>query len=134
MLFIILILVLVLILNSKDWTQDYESENILMRLDDLAPAFIKYENNSIYPADNIWEATGIEFMCPICYLNDDKEHSIICWDSSIPQYVLPNPGRWDLEGNDFEDLSLIGNTTSSVRLMGGCRAHFLIKDGNVIGE
>jgi len=81
------------------------------------------------------EAKGIMFLCPVDFLKNNGPigtHSIICWDPSVPiQEGLTGPGRWHLVGDSFENLSLVGLTTSSVLLSGGCNAHFHIINGTI---
>lgn len=79
------------------------------------------------------EAKGIEFLCPKCFQEKGGPvgcHVIICWQPDVPADVTPGPGRWQLVGRNFEDLSLVANPTS-VQLNGGCNAHFTVSGGNV---
>ena len=106
-----------------------------MRLSELRPSFLKYNTeHSWQRVETIEEADGVMFACPICFTNKGNTlvgaHSIICWEPSVPAEVHPKPGRWNLVGTNFEDLSLI-NGSSSVLLEGGCGAHFLVKNGNI---
>lgn len=81
------------------------------------------------------DARGIMFLCPTCFNNNGGPkgtHSIVCWDPSVPLTEnLAGPGRWHLQGDTFENLTLIGPTTSSVLLTGGCNAHFHIVNGEI---
>ena len=81
-------------------------------------------------------ATGIRFACPRCFLDNGRQrpgvHSIVCWDPSVPQTVTPIPGRWNMVGSGFDDLSLVAGS-SSILLDGdgGCHAHFFIRNGRI---
>ena len=75
------------------------------------------------------EAQGIMFGCPKCA---PGEHMIICWNPDVPDDLSPLPGRWDLVGDNFVTLSLVGRGTSnSVLLTSGCQAHFFVTDGEI---
>ena len=110
-----------------------------MKLTELDPDFIKI-NDFIHDQNfkivkDVKEADGIMFYCPVCLANQQKGadihvHSIICWQPKVPSNIHPNPGRWNLVGTSFEDLSLI-NGSSSVYLQGGCKAHFFITNGEI---
>jgi hypothetical protein len=108
-----------------------------MRLSDLKPEYWQYvsetEQHAVIKKD---DANGIMFLCPECTrrkLNGEKihVHSILCWNPSVPQTILPIPGRWNILGDNFEDLTL-QNGSSSVALTGACNAHFCIKNGEII--
>lgn len=75
------------------------------------------------------------FVCPKCFAaNDHKRpgvHSIICWDPSVPQTVFPNPGRWELVGDSFENLTLRAGSSSILLTGPGCQAHFFITNGEI---
>jgi hypothetical protein len=46
--------------------------------------------------------------------------------------MSPTPGRWDFQGTGLQDLTLVAGS-SSVLLTGGCRAHFFVRDGEIVG-
>jgi len=108
-----------------------------MKLTELHPHWI----NHVSETEEHWnvrrkKANGILFLCPECTRRKKNGenihvHSVICLDVTVPQTAHPNPGRWNLLGNTFKDLSLI-NVSSSVALNGGCNAHFFIKNGEII--
>lgn len=79
-------------------------------------------------------ANGVRFACPKCYIRRGNTlvgvHSIICWNPTVPQTVSPAPGRWNMVGSSFEDLSLVAGS-SSVHLPEGCGAHFLVTSGDI---
>lgn len=108
-----------------------------MTLAELSPRFIKRtgERSRAY-VERIEEAEGIQFLCPRCFINNGGAvgtHSILCWNLATPSEISPGPGRWDLHGTDYADLTLVGAGTSSVLLPGeGCGAHFHISNGMVI--
>lgn len=78
------------------------------------------------------DADGIWFLCPKCFSERGKIgcHSVICWSPKVPGNIEPSPGRWNLVGTGYNDLSLIANPTS-VKLEGGCNAHFTVSNGQV---
>lgn len=106
-----------------------------MKLAELEPQFLKIKDERTYlHVDNIKEADGIDFLCPVCFVangNSNKgTHHIMCWQLHVPQTHYPIPGRWNFLGTCFTDLTL-QNGSSSVLLTGGCRAHFFIKNGEI---
>src|SRR5438270_304458 len=128
-----------------------------MRLTDLEPTFRKIDRRidtwTIHKEDDtteqvtglrlyavevatIEEADGLWLLCPLCFKNNNGKigtHSISCWKLNIPQSDdLTGPGRWDLCGTGFNDLSLRGAETSSVLLTQRCKAHFSIVNGDII--
>lgn len=76
----------------------------------------------------------MQFLCPKCFEGSGRTsrgvHSIVCWRPRVPAGVSPAPGRWELEGTGFEDLSLVARM-SSVHLQGGCNAHFHVERGAI---
>ena len=59
-------------------------------------------------------ANGICFVCPKCWIANGRQrpgvHSIHCWAPGVPLDVgLVGPGRWELHGTNFEDLTLVAN-------------------------
>lgn len=108
-----------------------------MKLTDLKPEFWKYvSKEETFTEVSREEANGIMFLCPECMkrkLAGEKIHihSVLCWDTSVPQEAIPNPGRWNILGTDFDNLEL-QNESSSILLTGGCNAHFWIRNGEII--
>lgn len=109
-----------------------------MRLTELEPEFIKRgrneENQETYSPVSIGEADGLFFLCPKCFsINKGNvgTHAMICWKPHVPQDVSPSPGRWNLVGTGYHDLTLVAGR-SSVKVEAGCRAHFHITNGEVI--
>lgn len=113
-----------------------------MRLITLKPQFLKLENSPGESAaakskvvSDITEADGIMFICPKCYMDNGMTekgtHHILCWTPKIPTEVNPKPGRWNLVGTNFRDISLVAGS-SSILLTGGCNAHFWIRNGEII--
>lgn len=80
---------------------------------------------------------GIIFLCPKCFRKNQGSrgtHSVICWQPHVPQTTNPIPGRWAFLGNSFETLTLVAGS-SSISLTGdGCKAHFFIQEGKIIGS
>lgn len=106
-----------------------------MRLADLEPEFLKRVTEDRSTLDvTIAEADGIVFVCPKCFAANGNQrpgvHSIICWRPRVPADVTPGPGRWEFIGTCLDDLSLVAGS-SSVLLMGGCNAHFFVRNGAI---
>lgn len=114
-----------------------------MRLTELEPQFIKHERRDGHeyyiPIDNIAEAQGIEFLCPLCFAANRGSrgtHMVICWSRSkgIPEDVSPKPGRWKMDGTGYADLTLNADPPGharSVQLLGGCNWHGHITNGEI---
>lgn len=125
-----------------------------MRLLDLEPQFIRRtiepccvgtpgcnvvsphtEHEVLYNVDSISLAHGIMFLCPVCFKANNGSvgtHSIICWRPMVPPNVDPKPGRWELQGTNLSDLTLVAGS-SSILIQGGCNAHFFIRNGMIEG-
>ena len=105
-----------------------------MKLTELQPAFIvQGDDGAFRPVQSLPEADGIMFLCPQCYRAKGSAigvHRVICWQPGVPPHIAPGPGRWQLQGSGFDDLSLVANS-SSVQLHGGCEAHFFVTGGAV---
>ena len=100
-----------------------------MRLSELDPEFIRhFDGGGHQRVETMAEATGIKLLCPKCASGD--RHWIICWSPVVPQSIMPKPGRWNMQGSGFDDLSLVAGS-SSVSLTSGCRAHFMVANGEV---
>lgn len=101
-----------------------------MRLAELEPTFLKYISPDRFQevGDVMVGADGVMFTCPKCRLTDG--HSIICWSPSVP---LPfhSPGRWEMRGTGFHDLTLYAAPLSSVKLLSGCLWHGNVVNGEV---
>jgi hypothetical protein len=105
-----------------------------INLSSLEPHLLKYIDENTYEYTfNINEADGISFLCPECY---DKNggaigtHTILCWTPKIPLSVSPSPGRWFIIGTDISNITL-EQSSSSIQLNNGCRAHFFVRNGIV---
>jgi hypothetical protein len=105
-----------------------------VKLTDLSPQFLKHvDDTHFHRVDSIAEADGLLFLCPKCFVANGGKigtHSVICWTPSVPQTVKPIPGRWNLVGTSFDDLSLVAGS-SSVKLEGGCQWHGFVTNGQV---
>lgn len=84
--------------------------------------------------DTVEGADGVIFMCPKCYEDEPVgaigTHSIVCWQPHVGQEHTPKPGRWQLVGTTIDDLSLVADS-SSVKIEGGCEAHFHVRNGRI---
>ncbi len=108
-----------------------------MKLVDLDPKFLtRIDDQHSRQHDDIARADGVMFLCPKCLSQSTRGkigvHWCICWSPSVPQTTHPVPGRWTLVGTGYHDLSLVAGS-SSVALLGGCHAHFFIRNGEIIG-
>lgn len=107
-----------------------------MKLTELEPEFLAWKDDAHFQCvDSLTEADGISFVCPTCFKANGHQrpgvHSIICWEPNVPQTTSPKPGRWEMQGTGYHDLTLVAGS-SSVHLTGpGCGAHFYIRDGEV---
>ena len=107
-----------------------------MKLTELEPEFLKIidEKTSEYVV-KLEEADGVLFVCPKCLHNNGYKregvHSVICWEPNVPQTRDPKPGRWVMQGTGFADLTLVAGS-SSVLLTDGCRAHFYVRNGEIV--
>ncbi len=85
--------------------------------------------------DTLAEAQGVTFLCPKCFLANGGPkgtHSIVCWAPVVPQTVDPKPGRWELVGTGFADLTLrAGSSSVLLTDAAGCRAHFFVTNGEI---
>ena len=116
-----------------------------MRLTELEPRlmgrpYIDREGRQSWRTDalSIAYAAGIQFLCPICFEKNGGPvgtHTVVCWDGSVPPVFVPTPGRWDRQGDSFENLTLVGagEKSDSVLLTteGGCKAHFFVRNGEI---
>lgn len=106
-----------------------------MRLVDLEPMFLKIiDDKTFRMIDSIADADGVQFLCPACFRKNGGNrgtHSIICWKPHVPQTFYPVPGRWNMQGTAYADLTLFAGS-SSIHLTGpGCGAHFHITNGQI---
>jgi hypothetical protein len=89
-----------------------------MKLSELQPHFVEFQGGSWHDVEDIGQADGITFLCPVC-LGQNGEHAILCWSFKIPQTVLPRPGRWVFVGTGYADLTLAAVCSSLRRFVGG---------------
>jgi hypothetical protein len=105
-----------------------------VRLRDLEPQFLKIEDPKTHRyVDRLGEADAVRFLCPKCFAANGGNvgtHGVICWRPHVPQDVTPNPGRWEMQGTGYDDLTLVAGS-SSVLLTGGCAAHFYVRNGAI---
>ncbi len=117
-----------------------------MKLTELQPELLKRQPGgvSIHYVQDIKDADGITFLCPVCFQKNGGEsgtHHIMCWRPSVPPDVSPKPGRWEFRGSGLQDISLVsyplpggGMSASSVLLpdADGCKAHFHVTNGDIV--
>ena len=107
-----------------------------MKLTELQAHFARLvdDRGSYVHVDDIVQADGVWFLCPKCFLangsSDVGTHGILCWAPKVPQTISPTGGRWELRGTGIADLSLVAGSPS-VKLTGGCAAHFFVQRGEI---
>lgn len=86
-----------------------------MRLVDLDPEWVivgSTPNAIRRDADlTIATAQGVLFLDPVEFAKNGGEvgtSSVLCWfrNRGVPDDEAPGPGRWDVTGSDFSDLTL----------------------------
>lgn len=106
-----------------------------MRLTELEPSFVVIIDDTHERwTDEIAGADGILFLCPKCFETNGGPvgtHRILCYTPHVPQTRSPAPGRWNLVGTGYEDLTLEAGS-SSILLTSGCQWHGFIRNGEVI--
>ena len=93
----------------------------------------EHTEHEYYVPASFTDADGVMFLCPKCWLANAGPvgtHGIICWRPRVPAGVRPGPGRWEFQGTSLDDLTLVAGS-SSVRLDGGCNAHFHVRGGSI---
>jgi hypothetical protein len=101
-----------------------------VKLTDLEPQFLKITSPTTYHhVETIAEADGIMFLCPKCFAT----HSILCWRPRVDASHRPGPGRWEFEGASYNDLTLVAGSSSVFLTGDGCKAHFFVRNGEIIG-
>lgn len=108
-----------------------------MRLSDLEPQFLKrVDDKTFQHVDTLAEADGVFFVCPKCLEANGGArpgvHGVICWGPQVPQTTSPTPGRWELRGIGYDDLTLVAGSSSVLITGPGCGAHFLVRDGAIV--
>lgn len=104
-----------------------------MRLTDLEPSVLRNHGPRWTFGGSIADADGLMFLCPVCYMANGGPvgtHVVVCWRPRVPLSVSPGPGRWEFDGDSLDNLSLVAGS-SSIKLTGGCNAHFYVKNGQI---
>jgi len=108
-----------------------------MRLSELEPQFLKITSPTTFQdVDAIADADGVIFLCPVCFRANGGSvgtHSVICWQPHVPQTIPPTPGRWNFVGTGYGDLTLRAGSSSIALTGDGCKAHFFITNGEIVG-
>lgn len=106
-----------------------------MKFSLLEPTFLTIEDPKTYRlTDRIGEADGVQFLCPVCFMQNQGRvgtHSIICWRPHVSQEVPPTPGRWEFKGTGYGDLTLFAGSSSILLRTSPCKAHFFVENGEV---
>ena len=112
-----------------------------MKLSELEATFLKIipqaDDRQVYEmlGSERKGADGIQFLCPKCFkANNGKvgTHAVICWFIGTPAHIEPQPGRWNPQGSNLDDLTFIGPRAASVLLTSGCKWHGFIKNGTAV--
>lgn len=90
----------------------------------------------IVEVSTLAEAQGVEFLDPVEFTKNGGPvgtSTVICWfkDRGVPDDVSPGPGRWNVSGSNFSDLTLDPSVDLS---MGGQKPgwwHGWVKNGEV---
>jgi hypothetical protein len=117
-----------------------------MNLRDLDASLRKIvdERGSHRAVDDVTEADGVMFLCPLCFTRNGGPvgtHRVICWSPKVLQTLSPGPGRWPLTGTSIDDLTLSPSIALGDEIVlgatphhpGGCRAHFFVRNGAIEG-
>jgi len=106
-----------------------------VRLTELEPELVAHapSASAAHLPLTLDNAQGLLFVCPKCHSAQGRpgSHSVLCWfrNRGVPDDETPGPGRWDVSGTGFDDLSL----SPSVHLSGpGCGWHGFIRNGEII--
>lgn len=107
-----------------------------MKLIELSPQFLKVQDATHYlHVDKVTEADGVTFLCPVCFVKKGGPigtHSIMCWQPNVPQSIPPTPGRWKFVGTGLNDITLVAGSSSVFLSTAECKAHFFIRNGEVL--
>lgn len=115
-----------------------------MRLTELEPQFVRYENRSgekyTIPVQSAAESQGIWFLCPVCFAKNGGPVGTHMVDVTFRDRGVPDdlgshgtdgqPTRWGVTGDSYENLS----TQPSIHLPseGGCQWHGFVTNGEVL--
>ena len=108
-----------------------------MKLTDLEAHFARITKPGHYETvDELADAHGVWMLCPKCFTANGGSvgtHWVLCWFSGrgVPDSEEPGPGRWSPQGTGLHDLTLVAGS-SSVLLTSGCRAHFFVRNGEIV--
>lgn len=85
--------------------------------------------------ESLAEADGVEFLCPKCFESNGNSavgtHLVGCWFvGKVPDWIEPNPGRWNPSGSGLQDLTFVPPGAVSVFITGGCGWHGFVKNGD----
>ena len=113
-----------------------------MRLRELEAVFVRYvgdDGKSMHVGDPpdvaLEQADALMFLCPKCFAENGGPrgtHRVICNRPRVPlrEGTYVGPGRWEFMSSTIDDLSLVAGS-SSVQLLGGCNAHFFVRNGAI---
>jgi hypothetical protein len=107
-----------------------------MKLTELEPKFLKWEDDTHFRMiDEIAGADGLEFLCPACFKANNGAvgtHGTICWTPKVPQTTSPTPGRWNIQGTGYHNVTLVAGSSSVSLPTASCKAHFFVRSGEIV--
>lgn len=106
-----------------------------MKLADLDPQFLRYDDGDHVNVNTLAEADGIRFLCPQCFgINGGRTgtHSMVRWfEGKVPPEAIPE-GRWTTSGSGYHDLSFIlGDNKRSLQVVNDCKLRAFLADGEI---
>lgn len=109
-----------------------------MRLIDLDPIWVGAYDASTHDFRELEPfemaiAQGIMFLCPVCFTKNNGPvgtETVLCWfkHCGIPDDAEPGPGRWDMSGTGFGDLTLAPSVN-----VGNEHWHGHLRNGEIVG-
>jgi hypothetical protein len=114
--------------------EEYRGEFAFDPMDPSKGTYFETRKRQTYlNVDEFTQADGVMFLCPKCFLQNSGPrgtHMCICWQPRVPLIISPGPGRWNFQGSNYDDLTLVAGS-SSILIQGGCNAHFWIRNGEI---
>jgi len=102
-----------------------------MKLTDLEPKFRKLnEAGQLQEVETIEEAEVVTYLCPKCFLKNGGAvgtHLFMTPNKKLQPGTLGGKIYWEWTGKGMDDLT----TNPSILDVGGCGAHFYIKNGEI---
>ena len=120
---------------EPEWVADYKTDpRSYRRHDDVASGYQHPEPDDWPPLTRIslTQAQGVMFLCPVCFVKNGGPvgtESVLCYfrDRGVPDDAVPGPGRWNVTGTGFDNLTL----SPSVNVDKG-HWHGFIRNGEIV--